>query len=166
MWVFIRCCSRGKASARSNVCSMKHCKKCGRVWSLSEFQIRSLERGTYRNTCKECRRIYGRAYYKTHSDKYKAHRRKNQPRYRYENRQRLYDYLSDKACVDCGESDRVVLELDHVHGAKTHNIGNMVSTYCWKRILRELEKCEIRCANCHRRKTARDFKWFKSDFGA
>jgi hypothetical protein len=42
----------------------------------------------------------------------------------------------------------------------------MLSHYCWARILEELQKCDVRCANCHRRKTARDFKWFKSDSGA
>jgi hypothetical protein len=144
---------------------MKHCKKCGRVWPLSEFQIRSVEKGTYRNTCKECRRDYDRAYYRKNSDKYKTYRRRNQPRYRYENRQKLHDYLADKKCVDCGESDRVVLELDHVHGPKDYNIGTMVSMYCWARILQEIEKCEVRCANCHRRKTARQFKWFKGGYG-
>jgi len=61
---------------------------------------------------------------------------------------------------------RVVLELDHVYGEKEFNIGSMVSMFSWTRILKELEKCVVRCANCHRRKTARDFKWFRGDFGA
>jgi hypothetical protein len=42
----------------------------------------------------------------------------------------------------------------------------MISGYGWNRILAEIAKCQVRCANCHRRKTARDFKWFKTDFGA
>jgi len=60
----------------------------------------------------------------------------------------------------------MVLEFDHVRGEKTCDIGTMLSHYCWARILEELQKCDVRCANCHRRKTARDFKWFKSDSGA
>ena len=27
-------------------------------------------------------------------------------------------------------------------------------------ILKEIEKCEIRCSNCHRKKTAKDFNWY------
>jgi hypothetical protein len=45
-------------------------------------------------------------------------------------------------------------------------VGSMVSEYSWDRIAEELKKCDVRCANCHRRKTARDFKWFKGNFGA
>jgi hypothetical protein len=76
------------------------------------------------------------------------------------------EYLKGKECVDCGETDAVVLELDHVNGKKHRNVGDMMSGYGWKRILAEISKCEIRCANCHRRKTARDFKWFRGNFGA
>jgi hypothetical protein len=61
----------------------------------------------------------------------------------------------------------MVLEFDHVRGVKVRNISEMVrGKFSWRRILEEIEKCEVRCANCHRRKTARDFKWFKIDIGA
>jgi len=28
-------------------------------------------------------------------------------------------------------------------------------------ILEEINKCVIRCSNCHRKKTAKDFSWYK-----
>ena len=145
---------------------MKQCSKCGLVLPLSDFQIRSVEKGTYRNVCRDCRRKYNAAYYQKHSEKYKACRRVNQPRYRQQRRELLVEYLSNNPCVDCGERDPVVLELDHVNGEKYKNVGDMMSGHGWKRILREISKCVVRCANCHRRKTARDFKWFRGDFGA
>lgn len=141
---------------------MKQCSTCGLLLPLSEFQIRDVSKGT----CRQCRSEYNRAYYQANSERYKAFRRRNQPRYRQQRRELLRDYLKDKKCVDCGERDPMVLEFDHVRGQKACDIGTMLSHYCWTRITEELQKCEVRCANCHRRKTARDFKWFKGDFGA
>ena len=57
-------------------------------------------------------------------------------------------------CVDCGESEPVVLEFDHVRGKKKKAIADMVShSYSIETIKEEIRKCEIRCANCHRKKT-------------
>jgi hypothetical protein len=159
-------CLEEKASITRTYVRMKQCSKCGSVLPLSEYQIRSKDKGTYRNICRQCRRLYNHTYYEKHSEKYKACRRANQPRYRQERRERLMDYLKDKQCVDCGEPDPLVLEFDHVRGQKFGDIGSMLSGYCWSRVMQELQKCEIRCANCHRRKTARDFKWFRGNFGA
>jgi len=61
----------------------------------------------------------------------------------------------------------MVLEFDHVRGTKSGNISEMMrGGFSWKRVLEEIEKCEIRCANCHRRKTAVQFQWFNKGIGA
>jgi hypothetical protein len=64
--------------------------------------------------------------------------------------------------VDCGESDPVVLEFDHLDGeVKAGNICTMVNRPClWEAIVAEIEKCEVRCSNCHRRRTARQMGWW------
>lgn len=154
------------SSEPSNICSMKPCSKCGLMLPLSEYHLRHDTNGTYRSDCRSCRSEYHRAYYQKNRERCREHQRRNQPRRRHENRRRLFEYLADKRCVDCGETDPVVLELDHVRGQKDFNIGSMVSAFAWSRIVAELKKCVVRCANCHRRKTARDFKWFKGNFGA
>lgn len=78
-----------------------------------------------------------------------------QKRHRVKVREALLNYLEDKQCLDCGENDPIVLDFDHKNSAdKTRDIGRMLSGhYSWKSLLREIEKCEIRCSNCHRRKT-------------
>lgn len=70
-------------------------------------------------------------------------------------RQFVCEYLSNHPCVDCGEDDIVVLDFDHVRGKKTRGVSQMVQSagYTLKRIAEEIEKCDIRCANCHRRRT-------------
>lgn len=68
----------------------------------------------------------------------------------------LWEYLSDKCCLDCGEDDPIVLDFDHVRGTKVANVGDMVwRPYNWNKVVEEIAKCEIVCANCHRRRTVK-----------
>jgi len=77
--------------------------------------------------------------------------------YRARNQQMLTAYFGLHACVDCGEADPTVLEFDHVRGKKLANVANMVRNGIqWSRIEMEIAKCEVRCANCHCRKTAKE----------
>ena len=76
----------------------------------------------------------------------------------------IIEYLSSHPCVDCGESDIVVLEFDHVRGEKCASVTTAVKNAWSEEKLRlEIDKCEIRCCNCHRRKTAKDFNWYKAN---
>ena len=66
------------------------------------------------------------------------------------------DWLSSHPCIDCGESDPIVLEFDHIL-PKSHGVRIVVQGWgSMKRLLDEIAKCEIRCANCHRRRHARE----------
>lgn len=69
----------------------------------------------------------------------------------FRNRKFVDDYLKLHSCVDCGNSDVRVLEFDHVRGKKETNVSNVIRNG-WKleRLISEIEKCEIRCCNCHR----------------
>ena len=59
-------------------------------------------------------------------------------------------YFAKHPCVDCGENDRIVLTFDHVRGEKINDIANMVRAgMALEAIKAEIEKCEIRCYNCH-----------------
>ena len=66
----------------------------------------------------------------------------------------LVQYLREHPCVDCGETDPVVLEFDHLR-EKLFGIGQMLADRPWRDVLAEIEKCEVVCCNCHRRRTAR-----------
>ena len=54
------------------------------------------------------------------------------------------------ACVGCGEKDFVVLEFHHLR-SKDFNLGE-ISNKSWDKVKKELKKCSLLCANCHRRK--------------
>lgn len=66
-------------------------------------------------------------------------------------------------CLDCGETNPVVLEFDHVKGNKVAAVA-VLSKDCWslEKIQEEINKCEVRCANCHRKKTALQLGWYKN----
>jgi hypothetical protein len=69
------------------------------------------------------------------------------------NRKFVLEYLLDHPCVDCGEDDVMCLEFDHINN-KTIEINKMIrNRYSLENIQKEIEKCEVRCANCHKRKT-------------
>lgn len=76
-------------------------------------------------------------------------------RLRDRNRELNFDYLCAHSCVDCGEGDPVVLDFDHVRGVKVANVSALAFRLKrWETILEEIAKCEVVCANCHRRRTA------------
>ena len=72
--------------------------------------------------------------------------------------QKWLNELKDKPCVDCGGVfPPEAMDFDHVRGEKVSGIGFMWS---WKRekVLAEMGKCDLVCANCHRERTiSRDF---------
>lgn len=70
------------------------------------------------------------------------------------NHQYVKAYKLAHPCVDCGESDPLCLDFDHRDKAlKERAVSYMVKNgYSISRIDNEISKCEIRCANCHRKR--------------
>jgi hypothetical protein len=81
-----------------------------------------------------------------------AHARKQE--LRLERTRYLIEYFESHPCIDRGLDDPVVLEFDHLD-SKSFDIGQVLPYRNWQTILDEIEKCEVVCANCHRRRTAR-----------
>lgn len=135
------------------------CSKCGLEKPLEEFPRRwdrPLGRGTI---CLACGRAYRKTHYELNREYYleKAHRGRIEQRARAI--EQLIEYLRSHPCVDCGETDIRVLHFDHIDPAlKTTEVSNLIRIGTWSRALKEIEKCEVRCGNCHRRKTLREIR--------
>jgi hypothetical protein len=67
--------------------------------------------------------------------------------------ERLRDMKVERGCAKCGERDPAVLDFHHRDGTgKEAKAGRLVhDDYGWERILHEVEKCDVLCANDHRR---------------
>lgn len=77
--------------------------------------------------------------------------------YQQEIHRQIFSYFSTHPCVDCGETDPIVLEFDHIERkTKIAAVSEMVRLQRpWEVITKEIQKCEVRCANCHRKRTAK-----------
>ena len=68
-------------------------------------------------------------------------------------KQFIYEYLSQRSCVDCGEKDIEVLTFDHARGEKRDDVTSMVRYgLSIKTIALEIEKTDVVCFNCHMRR--------------
>ena len=110
----------------------------------------------------EAQKQYAREHYARNKTLYKRRALEYTRKQRDAIRAYLLAHLEQNPCVDCGETDPVVLEFDHQID-KSFALGRAVShSYGLKKIEMELEKCEVRCANCHRRKTAHERGWYRA----
>src|SRR5256885_10847461 len=132
---------------------MRACTKCGETKPLDAFPPVRRGEAKLQTWCRDC-------FAEANARNYLKNRERERARiYEYikgrraEVGQRIIDYLREHPCVDCGERDIVVLEFDHI-GDKIADVSVYAgSGRTWERVKAEIEKCEVRCANCHRRKT-------------
>jgi hypothetical protein len=128
----------------------KRCSTCKEWKPLEEFNRRSTAKDGRQWSCRDCNKAYHYLHFDRHMAQIKA-RRKRQIR---ANQRQLLAYLLEHPCVDCGESDPAVLEFDHLRD-KLANINTLTNGYPWRSIAAEILKCQVVCANCHRRRTYR-----------
>jgi len=140
----------------------KRCPHCERTLDESNFnwKIKGIWLAAY---CKECSREYIRDHYKRNTEYYLDKARKRNGIIQQRRREYIGSYLKSHPCVDCGEKDILVLEFDHMDRSQK---SDEVSHFLQRRIslgilVKEIAKCEVRCANCHRRKTAKESKSWK-----
>ena len=119
---------------------------------MDEFAWRRRRRAQRDTFCRSCRSAYGKEHYAANKQRYIDQAQAIKRRLALERTQYLLDYFSLYPCVDCGERDPVVLEFDHLRD-KRFTIGSALRSRSWQSILAEIQKCDVVCANCHRRRT-------------
>jgi len=112
----------------------KRCAKCEVVLPKDAFFLRNKDRAgapLLTSWCKTCladfARVKGRARYVAICEIKLAH-----------------------GCADCGyNAHPAALEFDHLPGHEKLFAISSCSRFSWERILDEMAKCDVVCANCH-----------------
>lgn len=131
---------------------MKYCPRCGFEKSLDEFNKAKGRKDGHQPYCRDCTKQINNDGYATGPRKVQV--RASTAAIRRRNQDYVKAWLATRPCVDCGEPDIVVLEFDHVRGRKLGTISQMVlDCVSLAKIAAEIDKCEVRCANDHRRRT-------------
>jgi len=133
---------------------MRACTKCGELKPLEAFPPVRRGEPKLQTWCRECFAAYGREYYRKNREAQKARLLRNTAARRADNKRQMIEYLRAHPCVDCGESDIVVLQFDHLADKEREVSSMLAGGWSWAAIEKEIAKCEIRCANCHRLRTA------------
>lgn len=136
---------------------MKFCPGCSIKKPYSEFQRNKIKNDGYQSHCRKCKSRDDHKYYLTNKEVHYARVKS----YLNKNRLNLWNYLKKHSCIDCGETNPIVLEFDHLSNKKASVAWLIGRKYSWKVIKNEIKKCKIRCANCHRIKTSQELGWYR-----
>lgn len=136
----------------------KICSICKEEFPDLFFNFRVKSENKRRSSCKNCTRKWSRRHHKNNLELYRFRRKLRKCKVKVELQNYILGYLKENPCVDCGESDPVVLEFDHREPKnKEYGVSRLISgCYNLEIIIKEIAKCDVRCANCHRRKTMKD----------
>mgnify|MGYP003441980246 CR=1 FL=1 len=100
--------------------------------------------------CREANRLAQQQWRAANPDKGAAAAKR-----RYAKVRAVVDELKTLPCTDCGHTyPPECMDFDHIDDNKEMSVGHAVSkNWSIDRILREIKKCELVCANCHRIRT-------------
>lgn len=139
------------------------CSWCKKVRDSSEFSWKNKAKKIRLRNCKKCQREYCRKHYQRNSAVYRQRAKKRGAAWRREVRARILEYLSIRPCA-CGQSHPAALDFHHRDAAdKVDTIAFMFSSMRpWDLIFKEIQKCDVICASCHRILTAEKNGWYSS----
>ncbi len=145
----------------------KICPGCSQERDIeTDFSWKNKAKGTRQRWCKLCQAEANSHHYQNNKDVYLDRAKSRNTRFNNENKQKIYTYLLEHPCVDCGQADVRVLEFDHVRGNKSASITRLLGrAVSWETIETEIAKCEVRCANCHRIRTNERGSWWRFTLG-
>ena len=139
---------------------VKTCVTCRELKPLDDFNRRAAAPDGRQDRCRAC----CREWYRMHRDSHLQAVARRKDVLLGQLRERLVAYLREHPCVDCGTDDVRVLDFDHREPqSKVGGVGEILRrTLSWSVVRSEIAKCDVRCANCHRRRTVVQLGWWRA----
>ena len=98
---------------------------------------------------KQYNKEYHKKYYQKNKKKKIAQAKRSNQMARKRNVELVSSYKKEKGCSICNENRPWCLDLHHLKDKKK-SISKMANKgWGWKTILKEIEKCQVLCRNCH-----------------
>jgi hypothetical protein len=142
---------------------MRKCCTCKEEKPLDHFYWKIKKKGIKQTVCMTCDRAYKEIWYQKNKEKHKANTKRNRHKNARKARKFLLNYYQTHPCTNCGFNDPRCLEFHHIKGKKKYLVGGMVTQgHGLTSIKKEIRKCQVLCANCHRIKTSKVQNWYKS----
>lgn len=140
---------------------MKTCTICNVEKDETHFAFRNKTKGILHIRCRACVKEIDQTRYINLSDQARTDFKEKTKSAVIDVKTKLFNYLSEHPCVDCGQANPIVLDFDHVDATtKTATISYLSKKWSWNSLLTEIAKCVVRCANCHRIRTAKQFNYY------
>tara|TARA_R100000781_G_scaffold103149_1_gene66736 strand:- start:290 stop:751 length:462 start_codon:yes stop_codon:yes gene_type:complete len=137
---------------------IKLCSVCKKIKPINEFSFKSKAKNKTHCYCKPCFRLYAKKHYERNREKYGIVRRRTSIRARKRNSIFILEFKLSNPCLVCGEKDPEVLQFDHINREeKFKGVSELKKGYSINTLLDEIFKCQILCANCHQKKTNKEF---------
>lgn len=128
---------------------LKICSKCKRELPLDNFRWRNKTQGKKHSQCKECESQRDKIYYQESKDRREAVRTLAE-----EQKQiniNFVEWKKEDGCQKCGEKRKYVLDFHHINpNEKINSIAHMIKSSSLENLSKEIDKCILLCANCHR----------------
>ena len=131
----------------------KTCATCARVLPVESFAKRRDRPSKFASNCRPCTAEYQAEWHKERNADSLERMANRRDRIRAANYEYISSYKTQRGCFDCQRRYAAhVLDFDHVEGEKVANVASMYSLPL-DSIKREIQKCQVVCANCHRYRT-------------
>jgi len=156
------------ANYKATMQKIKKCYKCKKIFQLTCFNKNKARKDNLQTSCIVCQRQASKKYYNRNKKRCINVIGLNKRRRALENYIEIITKYLNMPCTDCKKVYHPAsMVFDHKVGSEKNIYRNqgvnylVRDGYSKKSIIEEIDKCDVRCQNCHFLKTSKDFKHWK-----